>query len=194
MMRRSSRYAIATMIAFFLTAFASAQEEQHEQPNAQPQEQKIQKSEKEEMPKPPKEEKKQEKQDHQVQGQEQSKPVHEEHGEKPDKIDRNNDRNNEARGDQHGRPAGKSAHIPDDKFRAHFGREHHFTVTHVVHETVIVPGRTNFVYGGYTFVFVDPWPAEWAYTDDCYVDFIDGEYFLLDVMHPEVRIALFVQG
>lgn len=182
-MRRSS-LAIATILAFFLTALAWAQEDQHEQPNPQQQEQKVQKPEKEEKPS------KEQKQEHEMHGQEQSNPAHEEHGNKSDKYDRND----EARGGEHGRPAGRSAHIPDDKFRAHFGREHHFTVTHVVHETRIVPGRTNFVYGGYTFVFVDPWPTEWLYTDDCYVDFIDGEYFLFDVMHPGVRITLFVQG
>jgi hypothetical protein len=88
----------------------------------------------------------------------------------------------------HARPAGKSGHIPDDKFRAHFGRPHTF----VVQRTTVSGGQSGFLYGGYTFVFVDPWPVEWVYTDDCYVDYIDGEYFLFDVLHPGVRIALFV--
>jgi hypothetical protein len=39
---------------------------------------------------------------------------------------------------------------------------------------------------------VDAWPAGWAYTDDCYIDYIDGEYFLFDLLHPGVRIAVFV--
>lgn len=88
----------------------------------------------------------------------------------------------------HAHPAGKSAHIPDNKFRASFGRSHTF----VVQRPVVVEGQPGFVYGGYSFVFVDPWPEDWAYTDDCYVDYIDGEYFLFDLMHPGVRIALFV--
>jgi hypothetical protein len=88
----------------------------------------------------------------------------------------------------HARPAGKSAHIPDDKFRASFGREHKFKVS----KPVIVDNRPQFQYSGYTFVIVDPWPVGWAYTDDCYIDFIDGEYFLFDLLHPGVQVALFV--
>jgi len=87
----------------------------------------------------------------------------------------------------HAHPSGKGGHIPDDKFRAHFGHEHHFSA-----KTVIVSGQPQFVYGGYTFELIDVWPADWAYTDDCYIDYIDGEYFLFDLMHPGVRIALFV--
>ena len=88
----------------------------------------------------------------------------------------------------HARPAGKSGHIPDDRFRSNFGRSHTF----VVQRTTVVEGQPGFVYGGYSFVFVDPWPSDWAYTDDCYVDYIDGDYFLFDLLHPGVRIALFV--
>jgi hypothetical protein len=92
----------------------------------------------------------------------------------------------EARGD-HARTAGKGGHIPDDKFRAHFGQSHHFNA-----KTVIVQGQPQFQYGGYIFEFIEVWPADWAYTDDCYVDYVDGEYFLFDLFHPGVRIALFV--
>jgi len=105
--------------------------------------------------------------------------------------EKQDDRMKAAQHDEHGnvaRPGGKSAHIPDDKFRAHFGRQHTFKVQ----KPVVVSGQTQFVYEGYTFVFADPWPVGWAYTDDCYVDYIDGEYFLFDLAHPGVRIALFV--
>jgi hypothetical protein len=88
----------------------------------------------------------------------------------------------------HARAAGKSAHIPDPKFHAQFGRSHSFHVQ----RPVVVEGQQGFVYGGYSFVFVDTWPAEWAYDDDCYVDYVDGEYFLFDLLHPGVRIALLV--
>jgi outer membrane biosynthesis protein TonB len=87
-----------------------------------------------------------------------------------------------------GRPAGGGGHIPDDKFRANFGRSHSFTVQ----RTTVSGGQSGFVYGGYTFVLVDAWPDDWAYSDECYVDYIDGEYFLFDLLHPGVRIALFV--
>lgn len=88
----------------------------------------------------------------------------------------------------HGRTTTKSAHIPDDKFRAQFGRGHTFRVQ----RPVTVEGGQGFFYGGYSFQLVDAWPAGWAYTDDCYVDYIDGEYFLFDMLHPGVRIAVMV--
>jgi hypothetical protein len=88
----------------------------------------------------------------------------------------------------HARPAGKGGHIPDDRFRAQFGRSHAFRVQ----RPVVVEGQPRFEYGGYSFVLIDAWPADWAYTDDCYVDYIDGEYFLFDLLHPGMRIALFV--
>jgi hypothetical protein len=81
-----------------------------------------------------------------------------------------------------------SQRIPDDKFKAHFGREHHFHVS----QPVIVANRPRFQYSGFWFEFVDPWPVGWSYTDDCYIDYIDGEYFLFDVLHPETRIAVIV--
>jgi len=84
-------------------------------------------------------------------------------------------------------PGSKGGHIPDDKFRTHFGRGHTFTA-----KTVIVAGQPQFSYSGYTFELVDAWPVGWAYSDDCYIDYIDGEYFLFDLLHPGVRIAVFV--
>jgi cell division protein FtsN len=86
---------------------------------------------------------------------------------------------------QQGRSAGNNARIPDDKFKAHFGRGHTFKA-----QGVIVQGQTQFQYGGYSFILVDPWPVGWAYTDDCYIDYIDGEYFLFDLLHPGVQIAV----
>jgi len=84
-------------------------------------------------------------------------------------------------------PSGKGGHIPDDKFRASFGRSHTFNA-----KTVIVAGQPQFHYGGYSFELVDAWPTGWAYSDDCYIDYIDGEYFLFDLLHPGVQVAIFV--
>ena len=89
---------------------------------------------------------------------------------------------------EHGRPAGKGGHIPDDKFRSQFGRGHTFHAQ----RPQVVNGQPQFFYGGYSFVLVDAWPGDWAYTDDCYIDYVDGEYFLFDLLHPGMRIALFV--
>lgn len=87
-----------------------------------------------------------------------------------------------------GHPKGKSARIPDQQFKSSFGKSHTF----VVQRTTVVEGQPGFVYSGVNFIFLDPWPTEWVYTDDCYVDYIDGEYFLFNVLHPGIRIALFV--
>jgi hypothetical protein len=78
--------------------------------------------------------------------------------------------------------------IPDDKFRSNFGRQHTFAVNH----PTVVGGQPHFQYGGYSFTIVDAWPAGWAYTDQCYIDYIDGEYFLFDLLHPGVQVALVV--
>ena len=106
------------------------------------------------------------------------------------KMDQRMDRNDH----QHAAGAKQGKKIPDDKFRAHFGQQHKVKVTQVIHETRIVPGQTQFIYSGYTFVFVDPWPAEWAFTDDCYIDFIDDEYVLVNPFHPGFYVALTIIG
>ncbi len=61
-----------------------------------------------------------------------------------------------------------------------------------MNRVTVVEGRPRFQYGGYWFALVDAWPEDWAYPDDCYIDYIDDEYFLFDLLHPGVRIAVFV--
>jgi hypothetical protein len=78
--------------------------------------------------------------------------------------------------------------ISDDHFRAHFGREHYFAVGHVT----MVAGHPHFGYGGYRFEIGQPWPARWAYTDHCYIDFVEGRYFLFNARYPGVRVAVSV--
>ena len=94
---------------------------------------------------------------------------------------------------EHNHPAGqgnakRGGHIPDDKFHAQFGRQHTF----VINRPVVVEGQPRFQYGGYWFEIVDPWPVEWAYTDDVYLEYVDGDYFLFDPLHSGVRVAVFV--
>jgi len=76
--------------------------------------------------------------------------------------------------------------IDDAHFREHFGREHHFAIKHVEK----VEGRPRFEYSGYRFEIAEAWPAGWSYNDDCYIDYVDGAYFLFDVRHPGVRVAV----
>ncbi len=78
--------------------------------------------------------------------------------------------------------------IPEEHFRAHFGREHTF----VINRPVIVESRPRFQYSGYWFEIVEPWPVDWAYTDDCYIDYIDDTYYLFDPLHPGVRLVVVV--
>ena len=112
---------------------------------------------------------------------------------KPQKQDEMKPARPEAREETSGRnqqrEAGQSgSRIPDDKFKSHFGRQHTF----VINQVTVVQGQPQFQYSGYSFTLVDAWPAGWAYTDDCYIDYIDGEYFLFDLLHPGVRIAVMV--
>jgi hypothetical protein len=79
--------------------------------------------------------------------------------------------------------------IPDDQFRSHFGREHHF---HVQRTQIVNVSQPVVVFGGFSFQLIDAWPADWSFDDDCYIDEVDGEYFLFDALHPGVRVAVFI--
>jgi hypothetical protein len=130
------------------------------------------------------------------QGQDREKPAQEQKNQQSDETrnaqnaqgkERNEQNRASVPGDQHkGKQA--SQRIPEEKFRASFGREHHFRVS----QPVVVEGRPRFQYSGYWFEFVDVWPAGWSYSDDCYIDYIDGQYFLINVLRPGVRLALVV--
>jgi hypothetical protein len=164
----------------------------------QDEKQQEEKPARQEEAKPPRhDEAKPSKQDKQMDRQEQKREEHshdqampekdkQEHPEMRGEHNQQGQERPEARG-EHARPAGKGGHIPDDKFRSSFGQSHHFNA-----KTVIVRGQPQFQYSGYTFEFVDAWPAEWLDTDDLYIDYIDGEYFLFDLLHPGVRVALIV--
>ncbi len=76
--------------------------------------------------------------------------------------------------------------IPEDRFRTNFGREHLF----VIRRPVIVEGAPRFQYGGYWFAFGAPWPVAWSYSDNVYVDYIDGGYYLYNPVHPGIRILV----
>jgi hypothetical protein len=75
--------------------------------------------------------------------------------------------------------------IPDDRFKANFGREHRFRVSQADYSR-----DRRFQYGGYWFGFVDPWPSNWLYTQDVFVVEINGVYYLCNPMYPGVNITL----
>jgi flagellar motor protein MotB len=78
----------------------------------------------------------------------------------------------------------KRGRIPDDRFRANFGREHTFRVTEGDYR------NHRFAYGGYSFGFVGVWPSNWLYTQDVFVVDIDGVYYLCNPTYPGVNLAL----
>jgi hypothetical protein len=85
------------------------------------------------------------------------------------------------------RANGNHGRIPDDRYKANFGREHAFRVNQ---------GDFNnhrFQYGGYWFGFAAPWPNNWLYTQDVFVVDIGGVYYLCNPMYPGVNVELIVQ-
>lgn len=171
-------YAVVLSVLIGCSALIYAQEpSQREEPQVEKQDAKP--STQEEA-KPSKEEKKAQKQDEKKsQGRMKS--------EGQERLNQPADHAHQAQAQPERAGKGKGGHIPDDKFRAQFGRSHTFRATQV-----IVRGRPQFQYGGYNFELVDAWPAGWAYTDECYIDYIDGEYFLIDLLHPGMQIAVIV--
>jgi hypothetical protein len=81
-----------------------------------------------------------------------------------------------------------SGRIPEDRFRANFGAQHVF----VINQPVIVGGFSRFQYGGFWFGFENPWPEGWYYTDNVYVDYIDGGYYLCNPYYPGVHVGISV--
>jgi hypothetical protein len=80
-------------------------------------------------------------------------------------------------GDTHGR-------ISDEHYRASFGSGHNFHVNRGDYD------HRRFSYGGYSFGFVEPWPEGWYYTDNVYVVYEGGGYYMYDAIHPGMRISV----
>jgi len=80
--------------------------------------------------------------------------------------------------------ANHGGRIPDDRYKANFGRDHRFRVTQSDYS------NRRFQFGGYSFGFVDEWPSNWLYTQDVFVVEIDGVYYLCNASYPGVNLAL----
>lgn len=129
----------------------------------------------------------QEKQDKKDEMKPQQAPAKAEEG-KPARAEQ--DHAQENRGGNAHPVAQRGQKIPDEKFRSSFGRQHTFHVQ----KTVVVEGQPRFQYGGYWFALGTPWPEGWAYTDDVYLDYVDGEYVLIDLLHPGMQLTIVVVG
>jgi outer membrane biosynthesis protein TonB len=81
-----------------------------------------------------------------------------------------------------------SGRIPEERFRSNFGHEHSFRMGN----PVLVGGYSRFQYSGFWFGFVEPWPAGWYYTDDVYIDYVDGGYYMYNPYYPGARFAISV--
>lgn len=59
---------------------------------------------------------------------------------------------------------------------------------------VMVGGYPRFLYQGYWISFLDPWPQywpeDWYQTDDVYVVYSDGGYYLCDARYPQYQVAV----
>jgi hypothetical protein len=78
--------------------------------------------------------------------------------------------------------------IPDARFHSSFGRGHQFHMGN----PVLVGGYSRFQYSGFWFGFVEPWPVGWYYTDDVYIDYVDGGYYMYDPYYPGARFSISV--
>jgi len=153
-----------------VAAPAYAQQEQHDQPEEQ--KAKPAQDEKKTQPeKPAKQEEKSAQQEKNVKPEEKN-------------AKQEQQRAPEAKPAQQAQHAGNR--IPDDRYKANFGREHSFHVSQGDYR------NHRFQYGGYWFGFVDPWPTNWLYTQDVYVIDIGGVYYLCNPMYPGVNVAISV--
>ena len=155
---------------------AYAQQEDHPQ----------QEEKKAQQDKPAQEEKHAQQEDKKMQ---QDKPAQQEekHAQQEEKkIQQEKPAQRDEQHEQQAQRTGGHGRIPDDRFRANFGREHVF----IINRPVIVEGQPRFQYGGYWFGFGQPWPVGWFYTDNVYVDYVDGGYYLYNPVHPGIRIVV----
>lgn len=83
----------------------------------------------------------------------------------------------------HGRNEGRGI---DGHFRGeHFGRGNHIVLGGLY-------GRRSFVFGGVWFG-LDVWPSFWYASDYVYVDYYDGDYFIVNERFPGQRVAIVIE-
>jgi len=108
--------------------------------------------------------------------------------EKPAVQQEKNAKPEERNAQQHAQPEKQAqragGRIPDDRFKANFGRQHTFHVSQGDYR------NHRFQYGGYSFGFVDAWPSNWLYTQNVYVVEINGVYYLCNPAYPGVNVTL----
>ena len=162
------------------------------QEQAKPQKQQQAKPEKQAQAKPEKQQQAKPQQQ-QKQQQQQAKSNKQQHQQQTASSHGGPQRTQQAMATQRSQPALRlssrgSGRIPDDRFRSNFGSGHEFHMGN----PVMVGGYSRFQYGGFWFGFVDPWPVGWYYTDDFYIDYVDGGYYMYNPYYPGARFAITV--
>jgi hypothetical protein len=183
------KLAISMAILCLLAAAPSYAQQEQDKEKEQQQEQKVQEEHRAQ-------DKTQEKQQTEKEKQESAKQqedARKAQDKQTDKDRQARDQNQKAEDRQHSTSAQDSRHeadnharrIPDDRYRANFGAQHRFHVER--------RDDRRIQYGGYQFEYT-AWPAGWAYNDDFYIEYIDGQYYLIDAVHPERRIVVVLIG
>ncbi len=165
--------------------YAQEQHDQQEEKQAKPEEKQAAQ---EKFAKPEEKQAEQEKSEREKSAKPEAKQAQEEkQGQEQERAQPEKQAQHEERHEQPAQRAeGSHGRIPDDRYRANFGREHVF----IINRPVIVEGAPRFQYGGYWFGFGQSWPAGWAYSDNVYVEFVDGGYYLYNPVHPGIRIVI----
>jgi hypothetical protein len=159
------------VLSLTIAAPAYAQQEQHDQ-----EEHKDERAKPEEKKAQP--EKPAGQEERRAQGEKNNKPEEKNAQRRPQESNR-----------EEGKPGRPEQHvaggrIPEDRFKANFGREHSFRVSEGDYR------NHRFQYGGYWFGFADPWPSNWLYSQDVFVVEIGGVYYLCNASFPGVNVAL----
>jgi hypothetical protein len=179
---------------------AYAQQEQHEQQEENKEKPAQEKEKKAQPEKSAQPEQKNARQEDKNTKPEENKARQEENKAKPEENNARQEKNNkeertaQEQHSQEAKPVKQDVHtqgngngrIPEDRYRAHFGEQHHFRVTQADYSS------RRFQYGGYWFGFEGVWPSNWLYTQDVYVIEIDGMYYLCNANYPGVNIMLSV--
>jgi hypothetical protein len=159
------------VLSLTIAAPAYAQQEQHDQ-----EEHKDERAKPEEKKAQP--EKPAGQEERRAQGEKHNKPEEKNAQRRPQESNR--EEGKPGRPEQHA----AGGRIPEDRFKANFGREHSFRVSEGDYR------NHRFQYGGYWFGFADPWPSNWLYSQDVFVVEIGGVYYLCNASFPGVNVAL----
>ncbi len=82
--------------------------------------------------------------------------------------------------------------VPDDRYSVYFGQRHAFRIYGL--PFMVYGGYPRFQYNGYWITLLDPWPGNWSNdwydTDDVYVAYENGGYYLYNNRYPGIGIAV----